>query len=488
MKLRVFAVILRVAVGCSDGAQAPAGSAHAGAAGMSLASAGSGAVAGQVASNGGASGATTSAGNSAGGSSPQGGSAGMSSGGTLGMAGSPVMGTANAPSVTFTEFVIPTDMIKTNNPGAIAAGPDGNLWFNHQSTAPNAIQKVTPEGTFAQAIKTSTTNTGPIGLTPGPDGNVWYTKQGGVGRALPAGMFNEYGVPNGGDSGGITLGPDGKLWFTEPTHDKIGNLTPTAQFKDFPVPTANSGPYAITAGPDGNLWFTEAAAAGNKIGRITPAGVVTEFPVPTAGANARGIVAGKDGNLWFTELDGKRVARITPAGVVTEFPIPSGGSPGTIALGKDGNLWFVEAGSINSIGRVATDGTVAEYSIPTAGSDPTGITSGPDGNIWFTELSTNKIGRVSNLAGGGNVKASSGGGGGGPLTDGKTCSNDSDCLGSGKACGGDVCSSKVTPHVCVLATSGDPGTCSGDEKCWCAAEGAKCDGTSHACSATVHGG
>jgi len=44
--------------------------------------------------------------------------------------------------------------------------------------------------------------------------------------------------------------------------------SPAGSITEFPVPTADSGPWAITAGPDGNLWFTE--YDGNKIGRITP--------------------------------------------------------------------------------------------------------------------------------------------------------------------------------------------------------------------------
>jgi hypothetical protein len=74
------------------------------------------------------------------------------------------------------------------------------------------------------------------------------------------------------------------------------------------------------------------------------------------------------------------------------------------------------------------------------------------------------------------------------LSDGKTCMTDSDCLGSGKACGGDVCSWKGMPHVCALAVTGDPGWCTDDSKCWCSAEGAKCNTTSHACSFTTHDG
>ena len=400
------------------------------------------------------------------------------------MAGSGVMGTANAPSITFTEYPIPT----SSNPGAIATGPDGNLWFNHQSTAPAAIQSLSPTGKFSAVYATEAARTGPIGITGGPDGNVWFTKQSGIGRVTPTGTVTIFPVPNSGDSGGIVKGPDGKLWFTEPLKNKVTSITQAAEFEEYSIPTTDSGPFAIAVGPDENLWFTEAAAAGNKIGRITPAGVISEYAIPTAGSNSQGVIAGPDGNIWFTELDGRRIGRVTPTGTVTEFPIPSGAGPGSIAAGKDGNLWFVEAGSANSIGRVTPAGSVAEYPVPTSGSDPSGITLGPDGNIWFTELSTNKVARISNLSGGGNVGSSSGASGGGELSDGKTCTDDSDCVDSGMACGGDVCNVKVTPHVCVLAIGGNPGWCTADSKCWCANEGAACDMTSHACSFTTHDG
>jgi streptogramin lyase len=343
---------------------------------------------------------------------------------------------------------------------------------------------MTMAGMFS-LFTTSTTNTGPLGIASGPDGNVWYAKQGGIGRMTPAGMVNEYGVPNGGDSGGIAAGPDGNLWFTQPRGNKISRVTPAAAFQEYRLPTAASGPSAIALGPDGNLWFTEAAAASNKIGRITPAGVITEFPIPTPSSNPAGITKGPDGNVWFTERDAHKIGRITPAGVITEFLAPATSSPASIAAGSDGNLWFTDAGTANAIGRMTPAGNVAEYPIPTAGSDPFAITAGPDANIWFSEVSTNKIARISNLMGGGNVAPTSGGGTG-PIG-GTTCMTDTDCRESGKACGGDVCSSKVTPHVCVLANTGDPGYCTANDKCWCAGEGATCDTAAHRCSFTMHG-
>jgi len=43
---------------------------------------------------------------------------------------------------------------------------------------------------------------------------------------------------------------------------------------------------------------------------------------------------------------------------------------------------------------ITTDGVITEYTIPTAGSQPSGITSGPDDNLWFAEQNGNNIGEV----------------------------------------------------------------------------------------------
>ena len=57
-------------------------------------------------------------------------------------------------------------------------------------------------------------------------------------------------------------------------------------------------------------------------------------------------------------------------------------------------MWFTEKGK-SKIGRITMSGTVTEYPIPTAASNPRGITGGPDGNVWFTEESGSKIGRIT---------------------------------------------------------------------------------------------
>jgi virginiamycin B lyase len=395
------------------------------------------------------------------------------------------MGTGGAgtdvkgPTITITEFAIPS----ASNPGWIAGGPDGKIWFTHESTAPSAVGNLTTMGTMFTLFPTASTRTGPTGITGGPDGNVWFAKQYGIGRVTASGTVSEYVVPNGGDSGDIVIGPDGNLWFTQPLHDRIGRVTPAAAFSQYDIGTAGANPLAITLGPDGNLWFTEAAAVSNKIAFITPNGMVTEFPIPTPSSNPTGIAKGADGNLWFTEHDGHKIGRITPAGAITEFPIASGGNPVRIAVASDGTLWFTEPGVTNSIGRITSLGGISEYPVPTTNSDPTGITAGPDKNVWFSELSSNKIGRISDLAGGGSLNSSDGSGGS-TLSGGMLCMKDTDCNASGRACGGDVCSWISTTHTCVLAETSDPGWCTADTDCWCMSMGATCDKTKHHCSFT----
>jgi streptogramin lyase len=447
---------------------------------------GGGTIDGSIRSDVGVGGIGGPAGSGAAGSNAVGGTGGTSSG--SGSAGAPArvmsapVNSIKGPTVTFDEYPIPkVSAAMSSSPGGISSGPDGRVWFLHQNTGPSANGAITVNGASIAEYKTSVTNIGPVAINPGPDGNVWYTKQQGIGKMLPSGGYTEYGAPQGAQTGGIIKGPDGNMWFTEPIANRIGTITMSGQAKDFPVPGTGKDPGDITLGPDGNLWFAE--TTGNNIGRITPTGAVTEYPIPTPASFPNAITAGPDGNVWFVEHDAHNIGRVTPTGQITEFGIPSGGRPYAITLGSDGNLWFSEPGSFNAIGRCTPTGGISEYPIPTPNTEVAGITSGPDKNIWFAERDANKIGRLSNLTGGGNVASATGDFGTTLTTSGK-CTVDRDCIASGKACGGDLCSHKAATPVCVLSISGDPGWCNTAADCWCAAKNATCDAATHSCSVT----
>ena len=106
----------------------------------------------------------------------------------------------------------------------------------------------------------------------------------------------------------IATGSDGNLWFTESSAGKIGRITPTGSFAEFP--TTNL-PMDICKGPDGNVWFTEAVyqAPGN-LARITPAGEITEYSLTSS---PHGIATGPDGNIWFTEPDVGKIRAVRHA-------------------------------------------------------------------------------------------------------------------------------------------------------------------------------
>jgi streptogramin lyase len=301
---------------------------------------------------------------------------------------------------TITEFPIPTT---ASLPYAIAAGPDGNVWFTE--FAGNNIARITPAGVITE-FPVPTINSFPTGITTGPDGNVWFTEEftRKIGRITPAGVVTEFPVGGCCSLQGIAVGPDGNLWFTANGNggspDTIGRMTPAGVVTQFIVSNpAGRFLLGITPGPDGNLWFTE--FSGNKIGQITPSGVITEFPVPTANSQPFGITVGPDGNLWFTESAALKIGKITTSPfTITEYPLGTiGSSPQGIAAGPDGNVWFVDRNA-SKIGQITPAGVITEFPTPTSRSSPIGISAGPDGNLWFTEnvSDANNVGRVTLVA------------------------------------------------------------------------------------------
>jgi streptogramin lyase len=258
----------------------------------------------------------------------------------------------------------------------------------------------------------------PSKITVGREGDLWFTERNNnlkgskVARMTPTGEVTEFPVLADSMPQGIALGPEGNLWFAEVNnpecnvsgcHSKVGRIDPTTHaVEEFSGIAEGSQPWEITAGSNGNLWFTEFAVAGsdrtNRIGEISPkTDKVEEFelPLPDKGQQGEfGITPGPDGNVWFTEDTGNRIGRITPSGTITEFPIPTAESqPVAIVTGPDGNLWFAEQDS-TKIGRITPTGTITEFPLPSFDGEPRAIAAGPDGNIWFA-MDNGDIGRIT---------------------------------------------------------------------------------------------
>lgn len=362
-----------------------------------------------------------------------------------------------------TEFPLPDGY---SPPQFMTSGPDGNVWFTEPSSG--AIAKMTTTGSFTAYSSGLPSGSKPYGITPCPSNGacLWFTvdNKSKIGQITTAGAITTYSTPTS-DSGPccITVGPDNNLWFTENAVNKIAVSTTSGSITEYPIPTADSDtgtitsfngalyfveeeankigksttagsitetsistlatsyPWSVRTGKYGILWFAE--NFGNNIARITSGtlmppqpvqlplpGQIKQYPLTTLLSNPRGIAEGPDGNMWFAEFGNNAIGCISIVATnpacpqsggqpkITEFSVPTSGSkPRGITVGSDHNLWFTEQ-SGNNIGKITTSGTISEYAIPTTGAEPHTITAGPDGNVWFVEYAGNKVGCVSIVA------------------------------------------------------------------------------------------
>jgi virginiamycin B lyase len=97
------------------------------------------------------------------------------------------------------EFPIPMIGLWKSVPMAIAAGPDGNLWFI--SDTRNSIARLTTAGEVTEfPIPTGddwANRSNPESIVAGLDGNLWFTEASGnmIGRISTAGEITEFTLP-----------------------------------------------------------------------------------------------------------------------------------------------------------------------------------------------------------------------------------------------------------------------------------------------------
>lgn len=89
------------------------------------------------------------------------------------------------------------------------------------------------------------------------------------------------------------------------------------------------------------------------------------------------------------------VHHVTPLtrGTITEYHIPTANSdPWGITEGPDKNLWFTS--NNGKVGNITLNGTETVYQAP-HGYAPTGITAGSDGNLWFVDQNSTFLASIT---------------------------------------------------------------------------------------------
>ncbi len=199
----------------------------------------------------------------------------------------------------------------------------------------------------------------------------------------------------------------GALWITGQTHDSLVRVVPDAggapKMDRFALPPG-SGPHGIGFDAQGRLWLTlefhgcVVALEGSKV--VAAYDVALDCPActPAAKVNSHphGLGIDPDGKtIWFTGKATGTVGRIAADGTLSVFTLPTAGStPIYIKAGPDKEMWVTELTG-NKIARVSSDGKVTEYAVPTPYSRPIAIVPDPNqAAMWFSEEAGSNVARI----------------------------------------------------------------------------------------------
>lgn len=265
-------------------------------------------------------------------------------------------------------------------PTAIAAAPDGSIWFTIDSAS--AVGRV-QDGKVLRLPK-PTENLEPIGLAVAADGSAWFTdapaKQ--VSRMTPAGELSSVTLEMPiARLGGIAAAADGAVWFAEGSAYSITRLKDGA-LKRHVIESVRGGPYGVAVGPDGSVWATLQAA--NQVLRISPDGAMRSFDIPTRGSSPSDIRVDAQGVVWFLEFRSSKLGRLEN-GKFQEFELGEHVAPTGLAVAPDGAVWFGMLRT-GSLGRFQ-NGKIRAVKLPRENARPYGVAVDGEGNVWYADIS-----------------------------------------------------------------------------------------------------
>jgi streptogramin lyase len=170
------------------------------------------------------------------------------------------------------------------------------------------------------------------------------------------------------------------------------------------IPTSAATPLGIATGPDGNLWFAE--FDGNKIGKVVPGtfpagGSIVECgPLPTTNSAPVDVVNDPStaNKVWFDEFGNDKIANVdTSTCAYSEFTIPTpGAQPEGLTVDQSGVLWFAEAASgLGQVAKMTIGGAVTEYTTGLSGSNPISVAIASDNSVWYVDGGRNSIGHLT---------------------------------------------------------------------------------------------
>ena len=270
---------------------------------------------------------------------------------------------------------------------AMAAGPDGNLWYVGGNGRGGAYGTVSPQ--YVQRVHQFKGSVGvsPVGLAEGPDANMWFTDQRGgrLYRVEPLKFTKPTAFVVGGRPGWIVGTPSALVYSDQGTGQiSVANIAGKAVV--YPAPSGEV-PTQLTLGIAGLIFFIDSSTGG--IGTFDPVtGIYGAESRPPNGASW--LATGSDGNVWFDDPAGNVGADLQY--VLTTSPATlSFGSPGqsrTLTAGETSFSGTFSATSANPAVATVTQTNAYTFNVQAAGTGSTTIdvadSMGNDVNVPVT--------------------------------------------------------------------------------------------------------
>lgn len=187
-------------------------------------------------------------------------------------------------------------------------------------------------------------------------------------------ILTYFDMPKGSGPHGLLLDTEGNLWVSLEFKGTVAQLDADGCIvkeidvklyaKDAKTPI-NVAPHGIGLDTDGkHIWFT-----GKRTSTVGKFNITTEkvehFQLDNLSSLPIFLSAGANGTMWGTELFSSAILNVTSDGTVKEFTIPTANSR-PIAVIPDPSepcMWFTEETGVK-IGKINMDGTITEYPVP----------------------------------------------------------------------------------------------------------------------------
>jgi virginiamycin B lyase len=271
--------------------------------------------------------------------------------------------------------------VATDIPTAVAAAPDGSVWFTIDFGEGVGLVR---DGRV-QRLPKKGRNVEPIGLGVDAKGTAWFTDPSAIAVLSMTSSGELQSFPLGtpiARLARLAVAPDGAVWFAESTAYSITRLK-DGVFQRHDIQSVRGGPYGVAVGADGTVWATLQSA--NQLIRITPSGEITQYDLPTPGASPTDVAVDAKGGVWVIEFRGNKIAHFAD-GKFTEYALPEGkAAPSGIAVALDGSIWFgiLRGGGL---GRLR-GGKIDFVPLPRENARPYTLAADAKGDIWYADIS-----------------------------------------------------------------------------------------------------